>query len=103
MPKGLIAVIVIAAVFVVQFFVQRYMRTRYDYECGRCRAAFSPTALFAGSGPSPARGQQVHALSPVRYAFLGHARAEGLASPDAMDRVQFVMTAYEAGLVSASR
>ena len=45
MPKALIPVVVIAAVLVVQFFVQRYMLTRYDYQCGRCGATFSPTAL----------------------------------------------------------
>ena len=51
MPKGLIPVVVIAAAFVVQFFVQRYMLTRYDYQCGRCGAAFSPAALSLALAP----------------------------------------------------
>lgn len=45
MPKALIPVIVIAVVLVVQFFVQRNMLTRYDYQCPSCGATFSPTAL----------------------------------------------------------
>ena len=51
MPKGLIPVVIIAAVVVVQFFVQRNVLTRYDYQCGRFGAAFSPTALSLTLAP----------------------------------------------------
>jgi hypothetical protein len=67
------------------------------------RGGLQPYRAVVGSGPSPARRQQIHALSPVRYAFLGRTRAEDLAKPDARDRIQVVITACEADLLSASR
>jgi hypothetical protein len=51
MPKGVIPVVVIAAAFVVQLFVQRNVLTLYDYQCGRCGATFSPTALPLALAP----------------------------------------------------
>jgi DNA-directed RNA polymerase subunit RPC12/RpoP len=51
MPTGLIPVVIIAAGFVVQFLIQRSVLTRYDYQCGRCGATFSPTALSLALAP----------------------------------------------------
>ena len=51
MPTGVIPVVVIAAAFVVQYFVQRNVLMRYDYQCGRCGATFSPTAVSLALAP----------------------------------------------------
>jgi len=51
MPKGVIPLIIIPVIVGVQFFVQRNVLTRYDYQCGRCQATFSPTALSLTLAP----------------------------------------------------
>ena len=51
MPTTAIPVVIIAAGFVVQFLIQRNRLTRYDYQCGRCGAAFSPAALSLALAP----------------------------------------------------
>ena len=51
MPKGVIPLIIIPVIVGVQFFVQRNVLTRYDYQCGRCEATFSPTALSLTLAP----------------------------------------------------
>jgi DNA-directed RNA polymerase subunit RPC12/RpoP len=51
MPTGLIPVVIIAVGFIVQFFFQRNVLTRYDYQCGSCGATFSPAALSLALAP----------------------------------------------------
>jgi DNA-directed RNA polymerase subunit RPC12/RpoP len=57
-PTGLIPVVIIAIGFVVQFFVQRNVLTRYDYQCGNCGATFSPTALSLALAPHRPGGRK---------------------------------------------
>jgi hypothetical protein len=79
MPTGLIPVVIIAVGFVVQFFVQRNVLTRYDYQCGSCGATFSPAALSLALAPHRPVGRKYMRCPPVRQVVVGHARAEGLA------------------------
>jgi DNA-directed RNA polymerase subunit RPC12/RpoP len=50
-PSVIVLVVIVPAVVAVQFFAQRNMLTRYDYQCGRCGATFSPTALSLTLAP----------------------------------------------------
>jgi len=66
MQHGLIAVVVIAAAFGVQFCIQRGLTSRFDYQCGKCGQTFQLTPLGASLAPHRMGGGKF-----VRCPFCG--------------------------------
>ena len=58
MQQGLVTFVVIAAAFLVQFYIQRGVTSRYDYQCGNCGRAFELTPLAASLAPHRMGGRK---------------------------------------------
>ena len=73
MVQVLIVVVVVAAAFALQLFVQQGITNKYDYQCGKCGATFSMSPVQASIAP--------HRLGGSKYTKCPSCGARSWVSP----------------------